>query len=255
MNGDIRVNYLGKINVDGWRDALSKKDSNIWEKYPIRWLSQSIPLFWWVFKRSVPHPYEEVVKVIKFYPDEFLDFIPLLEETLDVVSKHFKVHTPVKAFIAKMTSMSRIERHRDCNPYRRVHIPILTNPNVIFTVDEVDFHMETGGIYELDESKFHSVVNNGAEDRHHLIIDYLPDCHALIGYEIEIIRDEDLPMGCMHENGSLLTVFERCVESNGWPQVKKLVSQRKNELLKLFDNLPREKGDANRQILLKFDLE
>jgi aspartyl/asparaginyl beta-hydroxylase (cupin superfamily) len=56
-----------------------------------------------------------------------------------------------------------------CN---RTHIPIKTNDNVLFTVAGETINMKEGEIWEFNNQKYHSVHNNGDEDRWHLIIDY-----------------------------------------------------------------------------------
>jgi hypothetical protein len=57
----------------------------------------------------------------------------------------------------------------------RIHIPLVTNENVIFTIDNEDFYLESGNVYEINNLKKHSVINNNPEsfNRIHLIVDYL----------------------------------------------------------------------------------
>ena len=58
----------------------------------------------------------------------------------------------------------------------RIHIPIVTNDNVWFSVWEPSgnkktVNMEKGEVWVLDTRKPHMVVNNGTTDRIHLVID------------------------------------------------------------------------------------
>ena len=60
----------------------------------------------------------------------------------------------------------------------RLHIPIRTNDQVVFTVyenndDEMGRHLnlKTGKYYYLDVSQPHAVSNNSAFDRYHLVVD------------------------------------------------------------------------------------
>ena len=53
----------------------------------------------------------------------------------------------------------------------RCHIPIITNNDVLFTVDNETIIMKQGEIYEINNSKLHSVNNNGNTNRYHLIVD------------------------------------------------------------------------------------
>lgn len=75
-----------------------------------------------------------------------------------------------------------LRRHTDKGVYlrlgniARLHIPIITNPDVVFTVwdingDPVEFQMFEGGLYFLNIQKPHRAINNGTKDRIHLVID------------------------------------------------------------------------------------
>ena len=60
----------------------------------------------------------------------------------------------------------------------RIHIPIRTNSEVVFTMyanDEDErgerLYLKVGRFYYLDVTKPHSVSNNSSEDRYHLVVD------------------------------------------------------------------------------------
>lgn len=60
----------------------------------------------------------------------------------------------------------------------RLHFPIRTNSNVVFTMYESDeddagqkLYLKTGHFYYLDVTKPHSVSNNSDVDRYHLVVD------------------------------------------------------------------------------------
>ena len=60
----------------------------------------------------------------------------------------------------------------------RIHIPIRTNSEVVFTMyanDEDErgerLYLKAGRFYYLDVTKPHSVSNNSSEDRYHLVVD------------------------------------------------------------------------------------
>ena len=60
----------------------------------------------------------------------------------------------------------------------RLHVPIRTNKDVVFTIydsDEDDvgqeLNLKTGRYYYLDVTKPHSVSNNSNIDRYHLVVD------------------------------------------------------------------------------------
>lgn len=55
----------------------------------------------------------------------------------------------------------------------RLHIPVQTNDQVRFMVDHQPVIMQVGEMWYADFSKLHSVENNGAEPRIHLVVDCL----------------------------------------------------------------------------------
>ena len=84
--------------------------------------------------------------------------------------------------LLKMSSMNCLTFHKDDN--ERFHIPDVTNPHVFFVMRERDpfkkddlklhslgtYHLPTGGVYWVDTTTEHSVMNSGKEDRIHLVL-------------------------------------------------------------------------------------
>ena len=53
----------------------------------------------------------------------------------------------------------------------RIHIPIVTNPDVHFTIENDKLHLDAGECWYIDFSLPHSIINAGNTPRVHLIID------------------------------------------------------------------------------------
>lgn len=79
--------------------------------------------------------------------------------------------------VMRLTAQTDLPEHVDVHPYWdnriRIHIPIITNDDVIFHCDGESLHMAAGSCYILDNSRPHSVQNKGTADRYHLVIDIL----------------------------------------------------------------------------------
>ena len=58
---------------------------------------------------------------------------------------------------------------------KRTHIPIITNSEVTFTVGGETKFLKEGEIWEINNTKEHSVDNNSDIDRIHLLIDIMPN--------------------------------------------------------------------------------
>lgn len=87
----------------------------------------------------------------------------------------------VRCEIVKMHGAGEIPPHIDSGEFltlaRRVHIPLVTNKGVLFSVLNSSINMEVGSWYEINNSLPHSVINNSDLDRIHIIIDILPNKH------------------------------------------------------------------------------
>lgn len=53
----------------------------------------------------------------------------------------------------------------------RLHIPIKTHPDVLFTIDDQQVHFATGECWYMNANLPHQVTNNSPQDRIHLVID------------------------------------------------------------------------------------
>ena len=84
-----------------------------------------------------------------------------------------------RSMLIILPSGKKISPHPDSGHYlmsvHRCHIPIQTNPEVMFTVGQTTINMQVGQGYEINNSKWHYVSNNGTTDRVHLLIDLLPN--------------------------------------------------------------------------------
>lgn len=70
---------------------------------------------------------------------------------------------------------SEVPSHIDINYYwrthLRIHIPVITNPGVLFTCGGETVHMEPGSCWIFDSFRRHDVQNKGSEQRIHLVLD------------------------------------------------------------------------------------
>lgn len=84
----------------------------------------------------------------------------------------------IKCMFVKLPSNCFIGEHQDTADAlissHRIHLPIVTNKNVKFFIDDKQYSLEEGFLYEINNQKHHSVENLSNYDRVHLIIDILP---------------------------------------------------------------------------------
>ena len=104
-----------------------------------------------------------------------------IKELLDIYNEleYYYEGKIIRCEIVKMLKNTKIPKHVDGGPLlyysRRVHVPIITNKKITFTVMDNTIHMKKGGWYEINNQLPHSVNNETDIDRVHIIIDVLPD--------------------------------------------------------------------------------
>lgn len=95
----------------------------------------------------------------------------------------------MRILLARLRAGGKIDEHVDSGysllNVHRIHIPVITNDDTVFSVGGAKTHMRAGEFWEIDNSQTHAVENNGADDRVHLIVDWMPN-HAGLGKEAVI---------------------------------------------------------------------
>ena len=106
-----------------------------------------------------------------FVDAEILDHAPYFRDVMAAF------HCPLKAVrLMRLTPGSRIKEHCDHDlaadwGQARLHIPITTNPDVTFFLNDIPVTMAPGEAWYLRLSDPHAVTNDGTTDRVHLVID------------------------------------------------------------------------------------
>ncbi|MDQ6477213.1 aspartyl/asparaginyl beta-hydroxylase domain-containing protein [Dyadobacter sp. LHD-138] len=116
-------------------------------------------------------PYPDALNKEKFLPTPLLDQTPEIGKILS----HFKC--PLHSVrLMKLHAGASILRHRDVelsfeHGEARLHIPLQTNSDVKFILDDERLPMQIGECWYINANLYHSVQNSGETDRIHLVID------------------------------------------------------------------------------------
>ena len=62
---------------------------------------------------------------------------------------------------------------RSMRKTHRIHLPLITNEGVKFTVGDTTKNLLPGELWEINNRHRHTVKNNGTEDRVHMIMDFV----------------------------------------------------------------------------------
>jgi quercetin dioxygenase-like cupin family protein len=174
MNQRAFKNY-GRIYVTPFKKILS--DFNFdWDEFDFRQKkfdthkeTKSIPI---IFDESFSLDKSTKTKHYEIFKEEILKIEDYLKVAIEEEGFIFR------AILVNLPKGKSIPPHKDqgesLSVPRRIHIPIITNPNCFFTVSDVTKNMKEGEIWEIDNAgQLHSVENKGEEDRIHLIVDFL----------------------------------------------------------------------------------
>ena len=103
-----------------------------------------------------------------------------LEPIIELVAERYgyREYGTSKIMLSSLAAHAEVPAHIDSNPSslvpHKVHVPLVTTPEVVFIVEGVSHHMERGRAYELNNLLTHGVENTGDVDRVHLIFEIFP---------------------------------------------------------------------------------
>jgi hypothetical protein len=161
----------GNTNINLIKEKLIGLDWGAYEfrqkTYPVHSKTKTIPLIWGERKTN-----------IKYWPNYEL-FKSDISEIQILLNTIIGAGTIETVILINLPKYQKIDSHYDNGDYfskrNRIHIPIITNEHCFFEIEGEIKTMKVGEIWEINNNeKYHSVENNGNEDRIHLLIDFLP---------------------------------------------------------------------------------
>lgn len=159
---DALENELNIALNSNWANHYNTQDYNgEWKSISLRSASGSSSD---IYSNYTDQPFKDTPLLTK---------LPYIKSILD----SWKCEKETVRFLALYPG-SEIKPHKDMGcSYQdgnfRLHIPILTNSNVDFIVEQDNYWLAPGTCWYMDFSKEHSVKNSGDTVRIHLVIDCL----------------------------------------------------------------------------------
>ena len=179
-NKTATVRELGAVDVRALTEAVVALPDSAWDKTEdfeanynkqgaIR--SASHIVFRFCDRRAVPFRYFDM-PVWEEWSEQLR---PVLDAAVQAYGYRRGFYPRI--MLAKLPGGTFIPPHVDGAAHvsvpHKIHIPLTTNPQTYFFVDEQRFHLREGVAYEVNNATRHSVVNGGTTDRIHLIFEYL----------------------------------------------------------------------------------
>jgi hypothetical protein len=169
---------IGTVDIENIKTKLSNISENNWDEFVTRQKTfavhantKTLPIIWDLQSLNSLN----AAKKTKYYDL----FDSNLYQIKNILKNYYGNGRILRIIFTKLKSNSKILEHRDTGKgleiTKRIHIPIVTNTNVIFKVNGELKNMKEGEMWQINNQLFHSVTNNSDYDRIHLIIDYLQD--------------------------------------------------------------------------------
>jgi hypothetical protein len=92
---------------------------------------------------------------------------------LDIIAEFQCIKERVR--LMRVPSQQRILPHVDIPGKARLHVPIVTHPDVEFRIEGTRIVMDPGELWEFDLTREHEVLNASPIDRVHLVLDLVPN--------------------------------------------------------------------------------
>lgn len=160
----------GNIDISPFLNTLYKLTEKDWDRYTFR---------------QDEHPYHAATKTIPLvYDKEFgvergeeSSFYSLFEEGIKAVEDKLEAEI-IRFIIVNLPAGAKIEKHYDkakdsFHIHKRLHLPLITDPDVKFSVGDETIWMKPGELIEINNNgQLHGVENNSNIDRIHCIIDW-----------------------------------------------------------------------------------
>ena len=117
--------------------------------------------------KTIKDPFAGIGKAINL-PEKEKEFIHPIFDNLDYINTLITEHNLHRVRLMNLKSKTCYSYHEDQG--KRFHIPLITNDNCFFVIDdEIKRYPADGNWYIIDTTKKHTAVNASWEDRIHLI--------------------------------------------------------------------------------------
>ncbi|MDP4486386.1 aspartyl/asparaginyl beta-hydroxylase domain-containing protein [Pseudoalteromonas piscicida] len=113
-----------------------------------------------------------------YYTHQWENWKMTIQPLTDHVIKVYNYHNgrTARIMLAKLLPHSHIDLHIDqhvsADIPHKIHIPIITNKEVLFIEEDKGFHLSPKIAYEVNNKIMHGVINKSDQARIHLIFDF-----------------------------------------------------------------------------------
>ena len=187
MNFEGNFRKIGQVDVAGLAklvDDFSEQDWNAaayrQQRYEVHRDTQTIGL---VFDEDFRHSHPTRLPALQKFEEPLRPILELIADYYEgseqgqELIREFGYGYFIRATLVRLRAGGKIDSHTDNNfslsHSHRVHVPLTSNEQVSFTVGKESRVLHPGEVVEINNRRRHSVANDGATERVHLILDFV----------------------------------------------------------------------------------
>lgn len=187
MNFSGNFLHIGDLDIADLRERVLNLTDEQWtafsirqQRYEVHQHTQTIGL---VYDPDFRHTHPTRLPTLEQFEEDLLptlwmtaDYFEKTDEGSRLVAENGAGYF-IRASLVRLKAGAGIAEHRDMNysltHSHRLHLPIVSNEDVLFKVGGETLHLREGQLFEINNRRLHSVHNGGSEDRVHLILDFV----------------------------------------------------------------------------------
>ena len=173
FNGNFRRH--GEVNTTGIRHRVMEMTNADWRSDSFRQKQFAVhsdtETIYLIFDRDFRHVDPTIHKA-------FEDVSECVVPVFNTLKAVFGSGGVIRCLLTRLKAGGHISAHRDhgfsLQHSHRVHVPIMTAPEVMFVVGGEPRHLSAGEVWEINNCRTHEVFNRSAIARVHMIVDWAP---------------------------------------------------------------------------------
>jgi len=175
----MNFKYLGNCDISEIKNKIQNLPENVWDEYIFRQKQYDAHKD----TKSINVKFSQESSEFGIEADEtkyykLLGFNKFLNSIVNLYKLEYGDGYFQRILIVNLPKFKNIEMHYDVGYgliiCKRTHIPIVTNDEILFQIENETKNLKEGEIWEIDNQKSHAVYNQTNVDRIHLILDYMP---------------------------------------------------------------------------------
>ena len=187
MNFPGAFRYIGSMEIAELRELVRQLTPQQWagfslrqNRYEVHRDTQTIGL---VFDPDFRHTHPTRLPALEVFQESLQPALAMAAVFYEQSPRGEKLVSQfglgyfIRATLVQLKAGGSIAPHQDNNfsltHSHRIHLPVITNDRVQFTVGDETMSLPAGDLYEINNRRIHSVQNRSDEDRVHVILDFV----------------------------------------------------------------------------------